>query len=38
MSIKRKVVVEKHKAEIDAMYNSPNTSVTSSDDELQLGG
>ena len=38
MSIKRKVVVEKHKAEIDAMYNSPNTPVTSSDDELQLGG
>ena len=38
MSIKRKVVVEKHKAEIDAMYNSPNISVTSSDDELQLGG
>ena len=38
MSIKRKVVVEKHKAEIDAMYNSPNIPVTSSDDELQLGG
>jgi long-chain acyl-CoA synthetase len=38
MSIKRKVVVEKHKAEIDAMYNSPKTPVTSSDDELQLGG
>jgi long-chain acyl-CoA synthetase len=38
MSIKRKVVVEKHKVEIDAMYNSPNTPVTSSDDELQLGG
>ena len=38
MSIKRKVVVEKHKAEIDAMYNSPNTHVTSSDEELQLGG
>ena len=38
MSIKRKVVVEKHKAEIDALYNSPNTPVTSSDDELQLGG
>ena len=38
MSIKRKVVVEKHKAEIDAMYKSPNTPVTSSDDELQLGG
>ena len=38
MSIKRKVVVEKHKAEIDAMYNSPNMPVTSSDDELQLGG
>lgn len=38
MSIKRKVVVEKHKAEIDAMYNSPNIPATSSDDELQLGG
>ena len=38
MSIKRKVVIEKHKAEIDAMYNSPNIPVTSSDDELQLGG
>ena len=38
MSIKRKVVVEKHKAEIDAMYNSPNISAASSDDELQLGG
>jgi len=38
MSIKRKVVVEKHKVEIDAMYNSPNTPVKSSDDELQLGG
>ncbi len=38
MSIKRKVVVEKHKEEIDAMYNSSNTPVTSSDDELQLGG
>jgi long-chain acyl-CoA synthetase len=38
MSIKRKVVVEKHKAEIEAIYNSPNIPVTSSDDELQLGG
>ena len=38
MSIKRKVVVEKHKAEIDAMYNSPNIPAKSSDDELQLGG
>jgi len=38
MSIKRKVVVEKHKVEIDAMYNSQNTPVKSSDDELQLGG
>ena len=38
MSIKRKVVIEKHKAEIEEMYNSPNIPVKSSDDELQLGG
>ena len=38
MSIKRKVVTEKHKAEIDAMYNSPKIPVKPSDDELQLGG
>lgn len=38
MSIKRKVVIEKHKAEIEAIYNSPNTPVKTPDDELQLGG
>jgi len=38
MSIKRKVVIEKHRAEIEEMYNSPNIPVKSSDDELQLGG
>lgn len=38
MSIKRKVVIEKHKAEIEAIYNSPNIPVKTPDDELQLGG
>jgi hypothetical protein len=38
MSIKRKVVIEKHKDEIEAIYNSPNTPVKTPDDELQLGG
>ena len=38
MSIKRKVVIEKHKAEIEAIYNSPNLPVKTPDDELQLGG
>ena len=38
MSIKRKVVIEKHKAEIEAIYNSPNTPVKTPNDELQLGG
>ena len=38
MSIKRKVVIEKHKAEIEAIYNSPNTPVKTPDDELQIGG
>jgi long-chain acyl-CoA synthetase len=38
MSIKRKVVIEKHKDEIEAIYNSPNIPVKTPDDELQLGG
>ena len=38
MSIKRKVVVEKHKEEIEAIYNSPNKPKVATDDEGQLFG
>ena len=38
MSIKRKVVIEKHKAEIDAMYNSKDLPKVATDDEGQLFG
>ena len=38
MSIKRKVVIEKHKAEIEAMYNSKDLPKVATDDEGQLFG
>jgi long-chain acyl-CoA synthetase len=38
MSIKRKVVIEKHKDEIEAIYNSPNIPKVATDDEGQLFG
>ena len=38
MSIKRKVVIEKHKAEIDAMYNAKDLPKVATDDEGQLFG
>ena len=38
MSIKRKVVIEKHKEEIEAIYNSPNIPKVAIDDEGQLFG
>jgi long-chain acyl-CoA synthetase len=38
MSIKRKVVVEKHKAEIESMYNAKDLPKVATDDEGQLFG
>ena len=38
MSIKRKVVIEKHKAEIEAMYNSKDLPKVATNDEGQLFG
>ena len=38
MSIKRKVVIAKHKDQIEEMYNSQNIPIKSSDDSGHLGG
>jgi len=38
MSIKRKVVIEKHKDEIEEMYSAKNIPTKSSDDSGHLGG